>query len=210
MSRRPGGAFWTMETSSRYFRSPELMQPADTVLVVVDVQERLLPAIDRQALIQWNIRRLLDAARVLEVPALATEQYPRGLGATVQSLAAYFDDPPAKLCFSCAGSEEFRRQLHGMKRAKVLLVGIETHVCIQQTALDLMSAGYHVYLAVDAIGARAALDHDVAIRRLETLGATVTTTEAVVFEWCEVAGTEQFKAIRELVMETPPALPSGG
>jgi nicotinamidase-related amidase len=190
--------------SPKFFRSPELMQPEDTALVVVDVQEKLLPVIPSHVQIVWNIRRLLDAAKLLQVPALATEQYPQGLGPTVSTLASYFGDIPSKLSFSCAGSEQLTEQLEQLGRLKLLLVGMESHVCVQQTALDLLSAGYRIYVAVDAIGARKSMDHEVALRRMETLGATLTTTESVIFEWCAQAGTDEFRAVRKLVMETPP------
>ena len=185
-------------------RSPELMSPTDTTLLVVDVQEklmRLIPAADR---IVWNIRRLIDGARVFGIPVMGTEQYPQGLGPTVAGLAALVGKMPSKVAFSCLGCGEIASQLDVSARPKVLLVGIEAHVCIQQTALDLLSAGFGVYLAVDAIGARFPLDYQIALRRMESSGATVTTTEAALFEWCRVAGSPQFKQISALVREPAP------
>ena len=190
--------------STTYIRSPELMPPQDTVLVVVDVQERLLPSIQKNSQIAWNIRRLLDAASVLGIPSLATEHNPQGLGPTVGSLAKYFTDVPHKLSFSCCGCSEFVQQLAALERSRVLLVGTESHVCVQQTALDLLSSGYRLYVPVDAMGSRSSLDHDVALRRIETSGATLTTTEAAIFEWCEKAGSDEFKTVHKLVMESPP------
>ncbi len=185
-------------------RSPELMSPADTTLLVVDVQEKLMRLIPGAAKIVWNIRRLLDGAGVLQVPVLASEQYPQGLGPTVPLLAGRLGPIPGKVAFSCLGCPEVAGQLDAEQRPKVLLAGIEAHVCIQQTALDLLSAGHRVYLAVDAIGSRSALDYEIALRRMESGGATLTTTEAALFEWCQAAGTPQFKHISALVREAPP------
>ena len=89
---------------------------------------------------------------------------------------------------------------------KIVLAGIETHVCVLQTALDLLADGFRVYLTVDALGARGRLDHETALRRLESSGAVLTTTETVLFEWCEQAGTDEFRQISSLVKQSPPAL----
>jgi nicotinamidase-related amidase len=180
------------------------MSPGDTALVVVDAQEKLMPLVKGSARIVWNIERLLDGAKILGVEALATEQYPQGLGATVPSLASRLDEKHEKLAFSAGGCAPFAAL--GEKGVfRVLLAGIETHVCVQQTALDLLAAGYRVYVAVDAVGARFEVDHEIALRRMETTGVVLTTTEAALFEWCQVAGTQQFKQISQLVRQKPPA-----
>ena len=162
---------------------PTQMSSADTGLLVIDVQDRLMPKIvDRDAIIR-NIGFLIDAARQVSVPVLATEQHPKGLGPTVPELAAKLPDRPAKVDFSCcaipAVVETFRREA----RPKVLLAGIEAHVCVQATALDLLARDFRVYLAVDAIGSRYAIDKEFALRRLEHAGAILTTTETAIFEW---------------------------
>lgn len=185
-------------------RSPLLMSRTDTALLVIDVQQRLLPSIAGHRRVVWNIRRLLDGAAVLGIPVLATEQYPLGLGPTVPELAQRLGEIPAKLTFSCRECADGFRRLEAQGILKILLCGIETHVCVQQTALDLLAAGWHVYVAVDAAGSRSTEDHQVAIRRLESAGATITTTEAALFEWCDVAGTPEFKQISRLVREVPP------
>jgi nicotinamidase-related amidase len=185
-------------------RSPEFMSPADTGLLVVDVQEKLIPLIPGRARIVWNIRRLLDGAKILGVAAKATEQYPHGLGATVAELAARLGPIPDKLSFSCGGCGELFGEWDERGLFKVLVVGIEAHVCVQQTVLDLLSAGWRVYLAIDAIGARNRVDYETALNRMDSAGATLTTTEAALFEWCAVAGTPQFKEISRLVREAPP------
>jgi nicotinamidase-related amidase len=185
-------------------RSPELMSPADTGLLVVDVQGKLISLIPGHRRIVWNIRRLLDGAKILGVAAAATEQYPQGLGPTVAELAERLGPIPAKLSFSCGERGELFSDWDQRGLFKLLVVGIEAHVCVQQTVLDLMAAGRRVYLAVDAIGSRADIDYETALRRMDSAGATLTTTEAALFEWCAVAGTPQFKEISRLVREPPP------
>jgi nicotinamidase-related amidase len=192
----------------QYFRSHEMMGRDDTVLVVIDVQEKLIPLIPAFDQIIWNIGRLIDGAKLLEVPVLGTEQYPRGLGATVGELASRTGALCSKLAFSCCQCDEFWQQLTGAHAArhKVLLCGIETHVCVQQTALDLMAAGYRVFLATDAMGTRFEIDHTVGLRRMDSSGATLTTTEAALFELCERAGSPEFKQLSALVRQSPPGI----
>jgi nicotinamidase-related amidase len=186
-------------------RSPLLMSRDDTGLLVVDVQEKLMPLIAGQRRIVWNISRLIRGAGVLGVPVAATEQYPQGLGPTVAELAALLPQRPAKLAFSCGECGGVFEELQGRGVHRLLLCGIEAHVCVQQTALDLLAAGFSVYLAVDAVGARHEADYRTALRRMESSGATLTTTEAALFEWCAVAGTPEFKQVSQLVREAPPA-----
>lgn len=185
-------------------RSPLLMSAADTGLLVVDVQGKLAGLIEGHQRLIWNIRRLLDAAEALDVPFAATEQYPKGLGGTVEELAARFDSIPDKIAFSCGECREIFDRFRQAGIAKILVVGIEAHVCVQQTVLDLLADGFAVYVAVDAVGSRGNLDKEIALRRMDSVGATLTTTEAAMFELCEQAGTPAFKKISQLVQETPP------
>lgn len=186
-------------------RSPDLMSPHDTALLVVDVQGKLISLIDRSRLILWNLRRLLDGAEAVGVKALATEQYPQGLGPTVPELAGRLGEIPAKSTFSCGGCEEFAKALVASGASKVLVSGIEAHVCVQQTVLDLLANGYRVYVPVDAVGSRYAVDYETGLKRMESAGATLTTTESALFEWCQQSGTPTFKKISALVREQPPA-----
>lgn len=183
-------------------RSPELMSTDDSVLLVVDVQEKLVQLIPEYEHVVWNIRRLIDGAKILGVPTLGTEQYPQGLGPTTPQLAVKLGPLPSKVAFSCAGCGEFMEQLQALRRTKVLIVGIEAHVCVLQTAMDLLAAGYRVYIAVDAVGARFEVDEATALNRMQISGAALVTTEMALFEWCRVAGTPQFKQISALVRET--------
>ncbi len=193
-----------MSTTNPLARSPELMSPGDTALLIVDVQEKLMPLIHGHIRITWNLRRLLDGAEALGVTALATEQYPQGLGPTIAELAGRLGEIPSKMTFSCCGCEPFVARLESLGVSKVLVAGIEAHVCIQQTVLDLLAGGYRVYLPVDAVGSRYSIDYETALRRMDSSGATLTTTESALFEWCQASGTPQFKKISALVREKPP------
>jgi len=164
----------------------------------VDVQEKLIRAIVDHDVVVWNIGRLLDAAEALEMPAAGTEQYPRGLGPTVPELATRLGTIPSKLSFSCGECASLFNDFRHRDIHRLLLTGIETHVCVQQTALDLLAAGFQVYLAVDAAGSRRTVDHEIALRRMESSGVALTTTESVLFEWCERAGSPAFKKISAL------------
>jgi nicotinamidase-related amidase len=180
------------------------MSRGDSGLLVIDMQEKLVPAICSSERVVWNVRRLIDGAGVLGLPVAASEQYPQGLGPTVAELASRLPDRPAKRCFSCRELPAVFADLRARQVEKLLLCGIETHVCVQQTALDLMADGWRVYIAVDAVGSRFALDHETALRRMESSGAVLTTTEAALFEWCETAAAAEFKRISGLVREACP------
>jgi len=193
-----------MSSLDRLPRSPELMSRGDTGLLVVDVQERLLAAIKDGDRVVWNVRRLIDGATLLDVAIAATEQYPRGLGPTVEALRSRLGVVPEKLTFSCGGRPELFDGFRQRGVHKILVAGIETHVCVQQTVLDLLADGFRIYVAVDAVGSRFEIDYRTSLRRMDSSGATLTTTEAALFEWCDVAGTPEFKQITELVRETAP------
>jgi nicotinamidase-related amidase len=185
-------------------RSPELMNRDDTALLVVDVQEKLLPLIPGSGRMVWNVRRLIDGAKILGVPVAATEQYPQGLGPTTRVLAEKLGAIPGKLDFSCGECGEIFAAWRDQGIWKVLVCGIETHVCVGQTVHDLLGEGFRVFVAVDAVAARGQIDHEIALRRMDSSGATLTTTEAALFEWCGRAGSPEFKQISQLVREKPP------
>ena len=193
------------ESEASVTRSPELMSAGDTALLVVDVQERLAPHIAGYRRVVWNVGRLIDAARLLGLPVLATEQYPTGLGATVPELAQRLGaGVPSKLSFSCTGCPGLFDPLADRGVSRILVCGIEAHVCVQQTVLDLLSAGWRVYVPVDAVGSRFEVDYRTALARMDACGATLTTVEAALFEWCQVAGTPEFKQISQLVRQPAP------
>lgn len=181
-------------------RSPELMSRAKSRLLLIDMQERILPLIDGHELITRNCEKLLRGANILSVPVTATEQYPKGLGKTVEPLAGLIIDPPEKLEFSCLNALSWAdRGNDAESRFQIAVCGIESHVCVQQTVLDLLCSGFRVYVAADAVGSRKSSDKEFALRRMEASGATITSTESILFEWCEKAGSPEFKQISNLV-----------
>lgn len=192
------------DKSSPLPRSPELMNREDSALLVIDVQEKLINLLADRARIIWNIRRLLDAAAALGVPIAGTEQYPERLSPTVPELKERVGPAPDKLCFSAGVCGEIFERWKDDGRYRVLVCGIETHVCVLQTALDLAAAGFELYVAVDATGARYAVDHETALRRMESAGVILTTTETAFFEWCRTAEASEFKQISALAKEKPP------
>jgi nicotinamidase-related amidase len=182
------------------------MSSADTGLLVIDVQEKLVPKIPQADTLVRNIGFLIDGARQVGVPIQATEQYPKGLGATVPELASRLPVRPDKLAFSCCAVPSVVEALEKQGRPKVVLAGIETHVCVQQTALDLLAQGFQVYVAADAVGSRYAVDHEYALRRMERAGAVLVTSETAVFEWVGGAEHPNFKAISKLIQERMQAI----
>lgn len=173
------------------------------MVLVIDLQESLLPLIDCHQEIVESARFLLRGCSVFELPTLATEQYPKGIGPTHESIKTELDRIEApvleKLTFSSCGDEGIRSKLRDVDREQIIVTGIETHVCVQQTTLDLLSMDYSVYVCADAVGSRTGLDHETALDRMRQAGAVVTTTESVLFELCERSGTPRFKAMLELI-----------
>lgn len=186
-------------------RSPELMDAASTALLVVDLQERLLAAQPHAQQLVWNAGRLLDAASTLSVKTIATEQVPDKLGPTVAEIARRIAGATPKQRFSAAACEGLVHGWHDAGVHAVAIVGIETHVCVAQSALDLIAAGFQVAVIADAVGSRFPADHEAALRRMESAGVAITTTEAAMFEWCQTADRPEFRAISALAKQDPPA-----
>jgi nicotinamidase-related amidase len=177
-----------------------VIQPDNALLLVVDVQDRLLPAIHDNAAVVEACRRMIEAAKLLEVPMVVTEQYPEGIGRTCQTLLQCLGDAPlyTKVRFS-ACIEPVVEKLTALARPNVIVIGIEAHVCVTQTTLDLLRLGYMPYLCADAVGSRRPYDRDIAIERLRQAGAIVSTTESVTFELMGLAGTDTFKRVLKIV-----------
>lgn len=176
-----------------------------SLLCVIDVQERLLAVMPDAGRIVSRCRRLATAARLLDVAGLITEQYPRGLGTTPRDLAHLLPPALEKTSFSCLGCAAFAQAIEPHHHVAVL-AGLETHVCVAQTALDLLARGLGVAVCVDAVGSRHAIDHEIALRRLEASGAVLVTSEAVLFEWCRSADHPRFQDVRRLVVEPEPSI----
>jgi len=176
------------------------LEVSGAVVLVVDIQEKLLPAIDGAEMCAAAAGRMIEAGRVLELPVLVTEQYPAGLGPTCAAIRAAIGDvtPVVKTRFS-ACVDELVQQMVRLSRRQVIVVGIEAHVCVQQTVLDLLRTGYLPYVCADAVSSRRAVDRETALHRMRQAGAIVTTTESAIFELLGQAGTEQFKRILKFV-----------
>ena len=173
------------------------------MLLVIDVQTKLLPAIDTHKSVLAAVRQLLRAARLFELPVLATEQYPKGIGRTEASVAGLIQESGGpvleKSTFSACDDEGVRQALRRIDRPQVLLCGIEAHVCVQQTALDLVSMDHDVYVCADAVGSRRSLDRAVSLERMRQAGVAVTTSESVLFELCVECRSARFKKLIELI-----------
>ena len=163
----------------------EVLRPDRAVLVVVDLQEKLLPAIDAKERVLANGLLLIRAARELEMPLVLTTQYEKGLGPTVPDVLAEAPGVSAvdKVAFGCFGSAEFLARLSGFPgRDQLLVVGIESHICVAQTVLGALAKGYHVHVAADAVGARRPENREVGLRRMERAGAVLSSAEMAVYE----------------------------
>ncbi|MGE0373960.1 MAG: hydrolase [Planctomycetaceae bacterium] len=188
------------EPPSPYIRSVDLMSRDDSRLLIVDMQAKLLPFIATAPQVIANCVALVKAARLLGPPVFATEQYPQGLGGTTPELAELLGELPDKFRFSCAealGWGTTSLQSH----RQVVVAGIEAHVCVLQTTFDLLAAGFQVFVPADAIGSRSELDWRIALDRMAGGGAIITTTESVLFEWCETSNAPEFKQLSQLVKD---------
>ncbi len=181
-----------------------LVRAEASQLVVVDAQTKLaaaIPEADRNRAVE-RTGLLLEAAEILQLPRVATEQYPRGLGPTDPAVACHFPrDMPvlSKTAFSCCGADGFMDALDIQNRPQIVLSGMEAHVCVLQTAFDLQARGFHVYVAEDAVCSRSRDNHRNAMGRLRLGGIVVTNAESVIFEWLNDAQHAQFKAISALL-----------
>jgi len=181
--------------------SPYLLDRQSAVLCIVDIQERLAAAMaERQAVIE-AARRLVVASRRLDVAIVLTEQYPKGIGPTERPLIEALDDdyrPVEKLHFSCCRETPFEAAVAETGRRQVILCGMETHVCVLATCLDLLDAGYQVHVVADAVCSRDRTHKELALAEMAQMGAVVTCTEAAVYQLLGRAGTPEFKDLLPL------------
>ena len=170
-------------------------------LVVVDVQGRLAELMHEKEILFKNIEILIKAAKILEIPILCCRQCPQSLGPTIPQIAELLADcqPIDKASFSCCGNENFKTALKALSRRQIILTGIETHVCIYQTAIDLLAEGYSVDLPADAVSSRTLANKQTALRRLTAEGANPSSTEMTLFELLKTANHPNFKQIAKLI-----------
>jgi nicotinamidase-related amidase len=178
-----------------------LIRRNDSLLLVVDIQQKLAPAIHDREQVTANSVRLLEGAGLLGIPAFVSEQYVRGLGPSLETIrnaavgATFFE----KTHFSCTAEPGIIDLLRAAKRPQVVLTGTETHVCVLQTAFGLLAAGFEVYLVADATSSRTPDNRSAAIERMRAGGIRIVTTEMVLFEWLHQAGTDDFRALLPLI-----------
>lgn len=178
-----------------------MLEIQNACLVVVDVQGKLAQLmVDKESLFK-NIRILIQAAKILDIPILWCQQVPESLGPTVPEIAELLagEEPIDKACFSCCGEERFTAELNALGKEQVLLCGIEAHICVYQTAMDLMEGGLDVTVVADAVSSRTEQNRETALDRLSAEGANISSTEMVLFELIKTSKHPQFREIAKLV-----------
>jgi len=177
-----------------------MLETEDSLLVLVDVQVKLARVIHERDDVIENAGKLVRGALALGLPIIWTEQNPGGIGRTVPALAELLPGKPiTKLAFSCCGEPPFVEAVRRSGRKQILLAGIETHICVYQTAVDLLAAGYEVHVASDAVGSRSPRNKAVGLGKIKDAGAAITSVETALFELLKVAEGEKFKAILKIV-----------
>ena len=176
----------------------------DSVLVIIDIQQRLSAAMPEKIVrkVITDTKFLIESATLLNIPIIITEQYSKGLGLTVSELSDVLPKNSKavdKTCFSCASSKDFSTALKALNKKQVILAGMETHICVTQTALELLAQDYQVFVATDAVCSRKISHHQNAIQRMQHAGCITTNTESISFEWLRDASHAQFKAISKLI-----------
>ncbi len=180
---------------------PAPLTTDNAVLVVIDFQERLFPVMHDKEKLLGNVVKLIKGIKVMEIPIILTEQYPKGLGPTIPEIKELLPDikPIEKVCFSCCDNEAFGKALESLKRKQVLITGIEAHICVYQTAMALAQVGYEVQVVSDCVSSREPENKTVALFRMGAAGISPTTTEMALFELLRVAQGDKFKQISNIV-----------
>jgi nicotinamidase-related amidase len=178
-----------------------MLSPDNAVLAVIDIQGKLAQLMNQKEMVFDNAQRIVKGAQILGIPIIVTEQNPKGLGPTIPEIAALFRQfqPLPKFSFSCCADPGFSQALKALKRKQVLITGIEAHVCIYQTSLDLMSLGHEVYVVSDVVSSRTAENRVVALQRMRDEGVKITSTEMALFELLKTAEAPQFKDVSRIV-----------
>jgi nicotinamidase-related amidase len=178
-----------------------MLKQEETVLVIIDVQGKLAQLMHKKEELFENLQKIIKGARVLGIPIIWLEQNPAGLGPTIPEVASLLSDikPISKFSFSCCGDERFISALNSLNRKQVLLAGIETHICVYQTAADLVGLGYDVQIVADAVSSRAKENKKIGLERMREIGASLTSTETALFELLRTARADKFKEIARIV-----------
>lgn len=178
-----------------------MLRPERTALVLIDIQGKLATLMHEREALYRNLQILIRGSQILQLPIFWLEQYPQGLGPTIPEVAELLlnQQPLAKLCFSACGLDAFMERLRASGRKQLLLAGIETHICVYQTACDLLALGYQVEVVADAVSSRTPENRRLGLERMARAGAGITSVETCLFELLRRAGTPQFKEIARLV-----------
>ena len=197
----PGGIMAGTSVLNREIQINMRVQKENTAGLVIDIQERLYPHIHEHEAIARNTGILVKGMKVLGMPVLVTQQYTRGLGPTIPGLLDLIRGFPVieKTAFSCCDEPEFIRALAETHKQFILIAGIESHICVLQTVIDLVERGYQPVLVEDCVSSRKANDKSISVRRMRKEGAIVTSYESILFELCRFSGTDEFKSISKLV-----------
>jgi nicotinamidase-related amidase len=173
----------------------------DSVLIIIDVQERLANAMLVKDSVISNCLHLIELAKMAAMPVIVTEQYPKGLGRTIEEIKKAVPDyhPIEKVSFSCCGEQEFINKLSALNRKTIIMTGMETHVCVLQTCIELLNEGFNVHLVKDAVCSRTQENWHTGVEFMRDAGAVISCTETVLFQLLRVAGTEEFKAISKRI-----------
>ncbi len=181
----------------------------DSLIIIIDLQERLLKPISNKKLLINSVSSIIEAADILGVRKMYTEQIPEKLGSTIsilktneRNLANYY----SKSCFSCIQSKQIYQAVCDESPTNIIICGIETHICIQQTALDLKDLNYKVFVIADAVSSRNNYDHDISIKRMQKSGIEISSTESIIFELCNNSDRKEFREISKLIKKRHEAL----
>lgn len=181
--------------------SQKLLSKEGAALVIIDIQEKLFPHMAEKEQIAQNVAKLVRFAEIMKIPIVVTEQYPKGLGRTIPELRKLISgiQPIEKVEFNCFGSEEFRETLGKLEAKTLIITGMESHICVAQTAIDGLGNGYAICIVADAVSSRSLSDKAIAIERMGRIGVTLVSTEMLIYELLEKAGTPEFKEALKLV-----------
>jgi nicotinamidase-related amidase len=173
----------------------------NTALIIIDMQEKLARVMYQLEKLVDNLQKLIKGIQILNIPIIVTEQYPKGLGATLPEIAQLIPDiqPISKLSFSCLDDDKFVSKFKKLERKQILVSGIESHVCVYQTVRDLANLGYEVYLVTDTVSSRTLGNREIGLNMMNRLGAVLTSTETVLFELLRVAEGDRFKKISQII-----------
>jgi nicotinamidase-related amidase len=184
----------------KFIKHPSILNRKKSALVIVDIQERIYKVMRKHEKLIENVLKLIKGSKILNIPIYHTEQYPKGLGITNEQIKEELTgEAIQKLTFSCLGAQDLFEQLRRKNVEQVIVCGIETHVCVQQTVLDLLANNFQVYVPVNCVSSRSKIDYKTAINKMAKHGAEITTVESILFELLQICGSPEFKKVSSLI-----------